>query len=158
MGHYTAHWGDKHLAGASEGLMEHTFKGYWKKVRCQTKCCIFFWWDMSSQDRLTYELLKICRCDRAPREDGWSEFSVGCLAGSINKWTHQWMSEGDIRRDMLHNLWMKNNPQQFYFAGLQPMFPPLIVLQRRSLIAQCQLGQNQLDSSLVYWNVLILLR
>lgn len=98
----------------SIGLMMNILKNHeeesWMSVEV-------IWWTVSSQDWLSYELLKICRCDRAPREAGWTEFSVGCLTRPINKWTHQCMSERDIRRDTLDGLRVKNKSSRYQVSG-----------------------------------------
>lgn len=137
----------------SKGLKWETFSEILRGNLDVSRSGASFWWDVSSQDCVSYELLKICRCDRAPREAGWSEFSVGCLTRSINKWTHQWMSEGNIRGDTLRGLRMKKTSSIGINSPAAADVPPLIVLQRTSLIAPRQLGQNQLDSGLVHWNV-----
>lgn len=63
------------------------------------------------------------------------------------------MSEGNIKGDTLHDLRMEKQPQTVLFLWASADVLPLIVLQKTSLIAQCQLGQNQLDSCLVHCNV-----
>ena len=72
-----------------------------------------FWCAVTSQACLSYGILKICRCDRAPQEDSRCRFSGGCFARSINKWTHQWASEGNMRGDTLRDL----NLKQSYLLG-----------------------------------------
>lgn len=108
-------------ARESKGLKWETFSEILRGNLDVSRSGASFWWDVSSQDCVSYELLKICRCDRAPREAGWSEFSVGCFTRSINKWTHQWMSEGNIRGDTLRGLRMKKQVQSVLILQPRPM-------------------------------------
>jgi len=57
---------------------------------------------------------------------------VGCLAWSINKWTHQWTSEGEYQRRLAHVIagWKNNRPPTVFSLWSSAGVPPAIVWQR----------------------------